>query len=182
MSPHCQEVSCYIDYNVSMPAQILWKVDIINKEHDGQEWHAITSQVRLVHVHSGLALKFSGKQLPDWGYNQHEVVADKVLVQQDTVWNVEEHRYTKTADAKLREMQMINAEMIPTAPTKLSFLQKFWELQTKMIWYTEKAGNTHMYSSEPLEWPLMSKGIAYWVAKDSNVSYLLLPHSLYSKK
>lgn len=86
MSPHCQEVSCYIDYNVSMSAQILWKVDIINKEHDGQQWHAITSQVRLIHTQSGLALKFSGKQLADWGYNQHEVVADKVIVQPDTVW------------------------------------------------------------------------------------------------
>lgn len=32
MTPQCQEVSCYIDYNVSMSAQILWKVDIINKD------------------------------------------------------------------------------------------------------------------------------------------------------
>lgn len=85
--------------------------------------------------------------------------------------NVEEHRYTKTSDAKEREMQMIKEEMIPTAPTKLSFFEKFWELQMKMLRYTDKPGNTHMYSSEPLEWPLMSKGIAYWVAKDSNVSY-----------
>lgn len=32
VTPQCQEVSCYIDYNVSMSAQILWKVDIINKD------------------------------------------------------------------------------------------------------------------------------------------------------
>lgn len=31
MSPQCQEVSCYIDYNISMPAQNLWRVDIINR-------------------------------------------------------------------------------------------------------------------------------------------------------
>jgi len=31
MSPQCQEVACYIDYNISMPAQNLWRVDIINR-------------------------------------------------------------------------------------------------------------------------------------------------------
>jgi len=41
-------------------------------------------------------LKFSGRQLPDWGFNQHEVVTDKIISQDDTVWNVEEHRYTKS--------------------------------------------------------------------------------------
>lgn len=96
MSPQCQEVSCYIDYNISMSSQNLWRVDIINKNQNGSIWHAITSHVRLIHVGTGQALKFSGKQLPDWGFNQHEVVADRVVVQTDTVWNVEEHRYTKS--------------------------------------------------------------------------------------
>lgn len=95
MSPQCQEVSCYIDYNVSMNAAILWKIDIINKDQEGPIWHAITSQVRLIHTKTGQALKFTGRQLPDWGFNQHEVAADRVVVQPDTVWNVEEHRYTK---------------------------------------------------------------------------------------
>ena len=96
MTPQCQEVSCYIDYNVSMSAQILWRVDIINRVQEGDIWHAIKSQVRLIHVTTGLALRFSGRQLPEWGFNQHEVVADRVVEQQDTIWNVEEHRYTKS--------------------------------------------------------------------------------------
>lgn len=95
MSPQCQEVSCYIDYNVSMSAQNLWKVVILNREQNGDVWHTIQSQVRLIHVDSNQALKFSGRQLPDWGFHQHEVVADRVVNQDDTVWNVEEHRYTK---------------------------------------------------------------------------------------
>ncbi|CAG2062694.1 unnamed protein product, partial [Timema podura] len=84
VSPQNQEVSCYIDYNVSMPSQNLWRVDIVNRE-----------QVRFIHVNSSQALKFSGRQLPDWGFNQHEVVTDRIVSQDDTVWNVEEHRYTK---------------------------------------------------------------------------------------
>lgn len=59
--------------------------------------------------------------------------------------------------------------MIPIERTRLSFWQKFRELQMKMFWQGETVQN-HMYSSEPIEWPLMSKGIAYWYQKDTNVS------------
>jgi dolichyl-phosphate-mannose-protein mannosyltransferase len=79
-----------------MAAQNLWKVDIINKDEHNGFWNRIESLVHLIHVNTGLALKFSGRQLPDWGFNQHEVVADKVIHQDDTIWNVEEHRYTKS--------------------------------------------------------------------------------------
>lgn len=95
MSPQSQEVSCYIDYNISMPGQLLWRVEILNKEEEGDVWHAIKSHVRLVHVTTNTALRFTGRQLPQWAYNQHEVAADKNLNHLDSVWNVEEHRYTK---------------------------------------------------------------------------------------
>lgn len=72
-------------------------------------------------------------------------------------------------DQKERERQMLNAEMIPTRQTKLSFWAKFVEVQLKMIWFTDPVQN-HMYSSEPLDWLFMNKGIAYWVDKSSNVT------------
>lgn len=79
MSPQSQEVSCYIDYNISMPANILWKVDIVNRNREGDQWHTIKSHVRLIHVATGAALRFSGRQLPEWGFNQHEIVADRAI-------------------------------------------------------------------------------------------------------
>lgn len=96
MTPQSQEVTCYIDYNISMPAYTVWKVDIINRGHEGQVWHTIKSQVRLIHKQTGFALRMSGRQLPEWGFNQHEVVTDRVIEQDDTIWNVEEHRYTRS--------------------------------------------------------------------------------------
>ncbi|KAG8228395.1 hypothetical protein J437_LFUL003867 [Ladona fulva] len=45
MSPQNQEVSCYIDYNVSMPAQNLWRVVILNRDQVGPVWHTIESLV-----------------------------------------------------------------------------------------------------------------------------------------
>lgn len=60
--------------------------------------------------------------------------------------------------------------MIPTTMTKLSFWDKFFELQYKMMFSGTESVQNHMYSSEPLEWPLMSRGIAYWISSSSNVS------------
>ncbi|XP_066603868.1 protein O-mannosyltransferase 1 [Prorops nasuta] len=174
MTPQSQEVSCYIDYNVSMPAQNLWRVDITNREQSGDVWHAIQSQIRLIHVSTGYALKFSGRQLPDWGFNQHEVVADRLADKTTSIWNVEEHRYTKSDDQKQRERDLINAEMIPLHATTLTYWQKFQELQIKMLLGVQEGQNSHMYSSGPLDWPLMSRGIAYWVSNDSNAQVHLL--------
>ncbi|KAK2587208.1 hypothetical protein KPH14_002951 [Odynerus spinipes] len=174
MTPQSQEVSCYIDYNVSMPAQNLWRIEITNKDQSGDTWHAIQSQIRLIHVNTEYALKFSGRQLPDWGFNQHEIVADRLVDQSNSIWNVEEHRYTKNEDQKQRERELINAEMIPLRATTLSFWEKFVELQIKMLFGGQEGQNSHMYSSGPLEWPLMSRGIAYWVSSDSNAQIHLL--------
>lgn len=96
MTPQCQEVSCYIDYEIKMAGELLWRVEIINRQSEGDRWHAIKSEIRLIHQTTGAALRFSGKQLPNWGYNQHEVVADREQGHQDAIWNVEEHRYTKS--------------------------------------------------------------------------------------
>jgi dolichyl-phosphate-mannose--protein O-mannosyl transferase len=30
----------------------------------------------------------------------------------------------------------------------------------------------HMFSSRPQQWPLMKQGVAYWLDRESNVSYL----------
>ncbi|XP_055629709.1 protein O-mannosyltransferase 1 [Toxorhynchites rutilus septentrionalis] len=173
MSPLTQEVSCYIDYNISMPANLLWRVDIINPKDSKNRWNAITSQVRLVHVDTSAALKFTAEQLPDWGFNQFEVAADKRQFTIDTIWNVEEHRYTQDKDKKDVLEKLLKTEMIPTAPTKLSFWEKFSELQMKMLLHAEKLEG-HMYSSEPFEWPFMDKGIAYWVDNTSNAQIFLL--------
>ncbi len=62
MSPHNQEISCYIDYNISMASENLWKVDIVNAPHTGTDkWNAIASQVHpvelIIHRHVYFAKK-----------------------------------------------------------------------------------------------------------------------------
>lgn len=168
MSPHNQEVAAYIDYNVSMPAQSTWRVDLLNPEATDGFWHAVESQIRLIHVNSSQALKFSGRQLPDWGFRQHEIVTDKVLDQEDTIWNVEEHRYGKTEDKKEREKDLMRSEMIPLERRNLTYWNKLYELQYKMLFNNQENVAGHMYASEPLDWLFLKRGVAYWISANSN--------------
>ncbi|CAH1786387.1 unnamed protein product [Owenia fusiformis] len=174
LTPQCQEVSCYIDYNISTPAQNLWRVEIVNANTEGEVWHTIKSHVRLIHVNTTAALKLTGRQLPEWGFNQYEVAADRDTHQDLTIWNVEEHRYTRSPDEEGGTTEMTQAEMIPLHPTQLSFWQKFLELQVKMLTSQLDAPQDHKYSSEPTEWPLMDYNVAYWLDKDSNAQIHLI--------
>ncbi|XP_052789205.1 protein O-mannosyltransferase 1-like [Mya arenaria] len=174
MTPQCQEVSCYINYNVSMPAQSLWKVEIVNRGDDGSKWETIKSQVRLIHIKTGQALKITGNVLPEWGFNQLEVATDRIVQQEATIWNVEEHRYTKDEDKDLQMASLQLSEMIPTKPTELSFWEKFIELQLKMLFVSADKEMEHKYASSPLEWPLMNKNVAYWMSGNSNAQIHLL--------
>lgn len=175
MSPHNQEVSCYIDYNISMVAQNLWQLKLLNPDDTNGYWHAINSRAQLVHVNSSQALKLSGLQLPNWGFHQHEVVTDKQLNHQNTIWNVEEHRYTKNSDEKELERELGMAEFVPLNPTSLSFWDKVVELQYKMLIGNPENVQNHMYSSDsPLDWLFLTKGIAYWLSPNSNAQIYLI--------
>uniref|UniRef100_A0A8C1MZD8 Protein O-mannosyl-transferase 1 n=1 Tax=Cyprinus carpio TaxID=7962 RepID=A0A8C1MZD8_CYPCA len=132
MSPHSQEVSGYIDFNVSMPAQNLWRVDIVNRESDREIWKTILSEVRLVHVNTSAVLKLSGASLPEWGFKQLEVVGDKIYkgYQQSGMWNVEEHRYGRSQEQKERELEL-KSPTHSDIKRNLTFMAKFLELQCK---------------------------------------------------
>uniref|UniRef100_A0A8B9GRL9 Protein O-mannosyl-transferase 1 n=1 Tax=Astyanax mexicanus TaxID=7994 RepID=A0A8B9GRL9_ASTMX len=174
MSPHSQEVSGYIDFNVSMPAQNLWRVDITNRESDRDVWKTILSEVRLIHVNTSAVLKLSGASLPDWGFRQLEVVGDKIYkgYQQSGVWNVEEHRYGRSHEQKERELEL-NSPTHDDINRNLTFMAKFIELQWKMLTVRNEEAE-HKYSSLPLEWISMDTNIAYWLHPSSNAQIHLM--------
>ncbi|XP_020650570.3 protein O-mannosyl-transferase 1 [Pogona vitticeps] len=174
LSPHSQEVSCYIDYNISMPAQNLWRVEIVNRETDGDVWKTILSEVRFVHVNTSAVLKLSGLSLPEWGYRQLEVVGEKISkgYHQSMLWNVEEHRYGKSQEQKEREVELHSPTQISISQN-LSFLARFTELQWKIL--TLKNEDTeHKYSSSPLDWITLDTNIAYWFHASSGAQIHLL--------
>uniref|UniRef100_A0AAY4AE78 Protein O-mannosyl-transferase 1 n=1 Tax=Denticeps clupeoides TaxID=299321 RepID=A0AAY4AE78_9TELE len=174
ISPHSQEVSGYIDFNVSMPLQNLWKVDIANRESERDIWKTILSEVRLVHVNTSAVLKLSGASLPDWGFRQLEVVGEKIYkgYQQSALWNVEEHRYGRTEEQKEREVELQSPTQTDVS-RNLSFMARFMELQWKML-TVKSEDSEHKYSSSPLEWITMDTNIAYWLHPSNNAQIHLI--------
>lgn len=173
-SPYAQEISCYIDYNISMPAQTLWKVEILNRESDTDTWKTIVSEVKLLHVNTSAALKLSGSTLPDWGFRQLEVVGDKVAkgAHQSLVWNVEEHRYGKSREQAEREEELQTPPQMEVG-RNLSFMARFWELQWKMLTMRSETPE-HKYCSSPLDWVTLDTSIAYWLHPRSTAQIQLL--------
>jgi len=173
-----QEVSCYVDHNVSMPAQDLWRVVLLNREETADVWHALASRVHFEHVNTSAALSVSGLVLPDWGNSQLEVVADVMVNRPETVFNVEEHRYTKSNEKDSRTMELFNSEFVPLMPVQMSFWEKFVELQVRMIFISNENVQNHIYTSSPWEWLTLTRGIAYWVHTKSNAQVHLLGNVL----
>ncbi|KAM6170675.1 protein O-mannosyl-transferase 1 isoform 5-T5 [Rhynchocyon petersi] len=174
LSPHAQEVSCYIDYNISMPAQNLWRLEIVNRESDKDIWKTIMSEVRFVHVNTSAILKLSGAHLPDWGFRQLEVVGEKLSrgFHESMVWNVEEHRYGKSQEQKERELELRAPTQLDVS-RNLSFMARFTELQWRML-MLRTDDSEHKYSSTPLEWLTLDTNIAYWLHPTTSAQIHLL--------
>ncbi|XP_013909465.1 PREDICTED: LOW QUALITY PROTEIN: protein O-mannosyl-transferase 1-like [Thamnophis sirtalis] len=175
LSPHSQEVSCYIDYNISMPAQNLWRVEIVNRDSDNEIWKTILSEVRLVHVNTSAVLKLSGASLPEWGYRQLEVIGEKISkgYHQSMLWNVEEHRYGKSHEQKEREVELHLPTQINISQN-LTFVAKFTELQWKILTLKNEDIEHCKYSSSPLDWITLETNIAYWFHSSSGAQIHLL--------
>uniref|UniRef100_A0A8C3W3U5 Dolichyl-phosphate-mannose--protein mannosyltransferase n=1 Tax=Catagonus wagneri TaxID=51154 RepID=A0A8C3W3U5_9CETA len=174
LSPHAQEVSCYVNYNISMPAQNLWRLEIVNRESDSGVWKTILSQVRLVHVNTSAILKLSGAHLPDWGFRQLEVVGEKLArgYHESTVWNVEEHRYGKSQEQEERELELHSPTQTDIS-RNLSFMARFLELQWRML--TLRSDDLeHKYSSTPLDWVTLDTSVAYWLHPQTGAQIHLL--------
>ncbi|KAM9810823.1 protein O-mannosyl-transferase 1 [Neosynchiropus ocellatus] len=171
MSPHAQEVSGYIDFNVSMPTQNLWRVEITNRESESEVWKTIMSEVRLVHVNTSAFLACTGVYLPDWGFHQLEIAAEKTL-KSSSGWSVEEHRYGTSQEQKEREAELHSPAYIDVN-RKMSFWAKFVELQWKML-SVKQERTEHKYSSTPLEWITMETNIVYWLHPSTNAQIHLI--------
>lgn len=65
--------------------------------------------------------------------------------------------------------------MIPEAPTHMTFWEKLLELQITMLITNQENVQNHNYASDPTEWPFLTRGIAYFISKESNVRERAFP-------
>lgn len=60
---------------------------------EGKRFRSLSTKFRFIHQKTGCLLKTSGKNLPEWGFKQGEVICEKKpdLEHPRSMWNIELH-------------------------------------------------------------------------------------------
>ncbi|CAH7670957.1 dolichyl-phosphate-mannose-protein mannosyltransferase [Phakopsora pachyrhizi] len=164
------EVSGYGFLNFPGDANDEWIIEIVSKESDtkldpisSKRLRSIRTKFRLRHPLQNCYL-FSHKiRLPEWGFGQQEVTCNRNPTMANSLWYIESSTHPLLrSDPKALKVNYYRP----------SFLSKFWELQ-RVMWQTNQGlVDRHSYDSRPLSWPLLSRGINFWV-KNHRQIYLL---------
>lgn len=140
----------------------IWTVDV---KIGGDTLKAHSCQFRLLHKVHTVALTNHQQPLPKWGFNQREINGDKRGVDENCkwiIWDVEE---------PLDEEERMAITLKPKA--KLSFLQKFVELQGAQLKHNAGLIDNHPFRSDPSTWPFVLRGVSYWDKNKMARIYLL---------
>ena len=159
------EVSAYGATNFDGDANDDWIVEFDSGHKADKESYkrlrTLRTKFRLKHALTGCYLFSHKVKLPDWGFEQQEVTCNKNAVKENSLWYIE----TNTHPALPKDAPKVNYRLP-------GFFAKFWELQTVM--WTTNAGLTdrHTYDSRPQSWPILRRGINFWVKEHRHI-YLI---------
>ncbi|KAI8807712.1 Dolichyl-phosphate-mannose-protein mannosyltransferase-domain-containing protein [Cladochytrium replicatum] len=172
MSTHMEmttlpQVSADSRYN-----ETLWKIEVIDGEKEAKvlsrrhHLRVVNYQHRVaIHCHKGI--------LPDWGFGQHEVNGNKNQHESYNTWFFDEIMHDRIVNGT-----EIGEEPEKRDDKKLSFVQKFLELQGLMISHNAGLTKPHPYSSTPITWPFVLRGISFWETKEGLKQIYLLGNPL----
>lgn len=122
---------------------------------------SIETVFRLRHAMTGCYLFSHEVKLPKWAWEQQEVTCATQGIKPLSLWYVETNE---------NEFLPKEAEHVGYEP--MSFWAKFVELHKTMWKINSGLTDPHNYESTPDEWPLLSRGINYWV-KDNRQVYFM---------
>ncbi|CAJ0630139.1 12440_t:CDS:2 [Entrophospora sp. SA101] len=123
-----------------------------------------SSFFRLIHFNTKVALWTHESKLPEWAFGQQEVNGNKKNTENSNYWFVDEIIGLNVTIPKE-----------PKKPTRqLSFLRKFFELQNLMISHNAGLTKPHPYSSGPINWPFLIRGISFWTNSDTKEQIYLI--------
>ncbi|RDD43436.1 Protein O-mannosyl-transferase 1 [Trichoplax sp. H2] len=168
VTPTHQEVACFVHYNkTNLVKQDLWQLKIENPNANGT-WTQLNSRIRFIHLATKQALTTSGKQLPNWGFYQLEVVTDRNLKLDSSLWNVEEHKID--GGKFIIRFKQYNKE---DESISMPFLDKFLEMQ-RIIYILNFKTVDHEFASDAASWPLLKSTFIFWFnTKDHRQIHLL---------
>lgn len=126
-----------------------------------EQLRAIDTVFQLRHAMTGCALWSHPTKLPKWGFDQQEVTCTAQGIAPLSYWYIEQNENIYLPE---------DAEKI--SYKKLSFWQKFMELNKAMWYVNSRLTDSHVYQSSPGDWVWLKRGISYW-SQEPNAIYLL---------
>ena len=125
----------------------------------GQEFKTMASHFKLVHFPTKVAMWTHTTPLPDWAFKQAEINGNKNIAQSSNVWYVEEIPGIPSDSPRLvKEEKKVKS---------MPFLKKYFELQRAMFFHNNALTSSHPYSSFPIQWPFLLRGVSFWTENDT---------------
>ncbi|KAK8218162.1 protein O-mannosyl-transferase 1 [Phyllosticta capitalensis] len=131
----------------------------IENGRQGQDFKSMASHFKLVHFPTKVAMWTHTTPLPDWAYKQAEINGNKAVQQSSNVWYVEELP-SVPEDSPRRAREVRKAKSLP-------FMRKYLELQRAMFFHNNALTSSHPYSSFPISWPFLLRGVSFWTENET---------------
>ncbi|KAI8818483.1 Dolichyl-phosphate-mannose-protein mannosyltransferase-domain-containing protein [Fimicolochytrium jonesii] len=186
LTPTHMEMTTLIgDVAESRYNETLWRVDVVDGEV-GDKVRSKRSHLKLINAHHNVAVHCHKGILPEWGFGQQEVNGNKNQAEKFNIWWIDEVHHERIVDgvekgeddAEAAREKEEAAAKASKSKKKLSFLQKFLELQGLMIAHNSGLTKPHPYSSTPITWPFVLRGISFWERKEGLKQIYLLGNPL----
>jgi len=138
--------------------ETLFEIKVDNAK-DGQDFMTMSSHFKLIHFPSRVAMWTHTTPLPDWAYKQAEINGNKNTVASSNNWYAEEiYGIPEDSPRLIKEVKK---------PKHMSFFKKYLELQASMFHHNNALTSSHPYSSFPIQWPFLLRGVSFWTDSDT---------------
>jgi len=125
----------------------------------GQQFKSMSGHFKLIHFPTRVAMWTHTTPLPDWAYKQAEINGNKNIQQSSNVWFVDEIPSIPKDSPRLI-MEERKVKYVP-------FLKKYFELQRAIFFHNNALTSSHPYSSQPIQWPFLLRGVSFWTQNDT---------------
>lgn len=161
-----KETSCYGYEGFEGDANDDWVIEIdkgqsILDVENPKAVRAIDTKFRIRHFMTGCYLFSHETSLPETSYNQQEVTCASQGIKDLTLWYIENNEHTFLPEDTER-----------VSYHKPSFWKKFVEIHKKIIYVSGKYDIPHVYSSNPLTWPFLLRGVELSSNNFENVYFI----------
>lgn len=131
----------------------------VERVKPGDDLRTKASHFKLIHQPSRVAMWTHTTPLPEWAYGQAEINGNKNLQASSNIWYFE--------DVPNLSPSAPRAQMAPRKIRSMPFLKKYVELQRAMFHHNNALTSDHPYSSHPVQWPFLLRGVSFWTDNET---------------